>query len=87
MPSGTPERGAPATERVADEARDAPERPASPLGRSALAPVVLALTTLAGLAGATLALLPAAMKRRPAGRLGPRSAPPDVDTDSEPLAR
>ena len=86
-PWGTPERDAPAEDRIDEEARQAPERSVAFAGRSVVAPVVLALTTLVGLAGAVLALLPAALRRRPAGRLGPRSAPQDVDTESEPLAR
>jgi hypothetical protein len=85
-PWGTPEQGGPPEERVAGEARRAPERP-NFAGRSAVAPVVLAFTTVAGLLGAILALLPAAMRRRPAGRLGPRSAPADSATYREPLAR
>jgi hypothetical protein len=59
------------------------------LGRSSLAPFVLAASTLAGVAGAVLALLPAVVRRRPAGRLGPRRAEEVVatsDAADEPLA-
>ncbi len=57
--------------------------------RSAAAPVVLAVTTVAALAGAVLALLPAAVRGRPAGRVGPKDVEdaPDSDTAGEPLAR
>jgi hypothetical protein len=51
------------------------------------APLLLALTTVAALTGAVLALLPAAVRRRPAGRLGARAEDGAVDrTASEPLA-
>jgi hypothetical protein len=51
--------------------------------------VVLAATTIAAIAGAVLALLPAVVRRRPVGRLGaPRSddGAPAADAASEPLA-
>jgi hypothetical protein len=49
--------------------------------------VVLAVTTVAAVAGAVLALLPAVVRRRPAGRLEPRRAEDGAgsDTASEPL--
>jgi hypothetical protein len=50
------------------------ERRAILLGRSAAAPIALALSTIAGIAGAVVALLPAAVGRRPSGRFGPRRA-------------
>jgi hypothetical protein len=52
------------------------ERRAVLLGRSATGALTLALSTIAGIAGAVLALLPAAAGRGPAGRLGPRRAGP-----------
>jgi hypothetical protein len=64
--------------------------------RAAAAPVVLAATTIAALAGAVLALLPAVLRGRPEGRRGRRSvevvlAPSEseatTDTASEPIAR
>jgi hypothetical protein len=64
--------------------------------RAAAAPVLLAATTVAALAGAVLALLPAAIRRRPAGRpsrrnvevvLAPAERAASADTASEPLAR
>jgi hypothetical protein len=60
------------------------------LGRSTLAPLALAITTVAGVAGAVLALLPAAVQRRPAGRAGSRrdddGAAPETEAAGEPLA-
>jgi hypothetical protein len=50
------------------------ERRAILLGRSAAAPISLALSTIAGIAGAVLALLPAAVGRKPSGRFDPRRA-------------
>jgi len=67
-PTSSPARG------VVDELSAKQERPqprAVALGRSATAPVVLALSTAAALAGAVLALLPTLLRRRPAGRFGP----------------
>jgi hypothetical protein len=55
-----------------------------------VAPLLLAVTTVAALTGAVLALLPAAVRRRPAGRLGARAEDgADRTADraaSEPLA-
>jgi hypothetical protein len=70
-----------------------PEPRAVLLGRSAVAPVVLAFTTVAGFAGAVLALFPAALRRRPAGRAEPRAADEGAgagggaEAASEPIAR
>jgi hypothetical protein len=64
--------------------------------RAAAAPILLAVSTVAAVAGAALALLPAAFRGRPAGRPPRRSvevvlAPPERaasdDTVSEPIAR
>jgi hypothetical protein len=59
------------------------------IGRSAAAPLALAVRTLAGIAGAVLALLPAAVGRGPAGRLGPRRAgePGRAVEPAEPVPR
>jgi hypothetical protein len=61
------------------------ERRAGLLGRSATAPIALALRTVAGLAGAVLALLPAAVGRGPAGRLGPHRADAPGGAREEPV--
>lgn len=53
---------------VDGDARRAAERRAVVLGRSFVAPVALAATTVAAVAAAVLALLPAAVRRRPVGR-------------------
>jgi hypothetical protein len=77
---------------VADDPSAKQERPqprAVALGRSATAPVVLALSTVAALAGAILALLPTLLRRRPAGRLGPRRNDDDAagrEATTDPLA-
>ena len=67
------------------------ERRAGLLGRSAAGPIALALRTVAGLAGAVLALLPAAVGRKPSGRFGPRRAgefaAPAADPAEPPPAR
>ncbi|HEX9243492.1 MAG TPA: hypothetical protein VF875_13705 [Anaeromyxobacter sp.] len=68
---GFPEPGAAPAEGLPEGRR---ERRAVLLGRSAAGPLSLALSTVAGIAGAVLALLPAAVVRRPAGRFGPRGA-------------
>jgi hypothetical protein len=70
-PWGSPARGAPVQGSAAPERRDDEVR-AVLLGRSVAAPLLLAFTTVAAVAGAVLALLPAALRRRPAGRLAPR---------------
>jgi hypothetical protein len=68
---GSPEPGAAPADGLPEGRR---ERRAVLLGRSAAGSVALAVRTVAGIVGAVLALLPAAMGRRPAGRLGPRRA-------------
>jgi phosphopantothenate synthetase len=64
--------------------------------RAAVAPILLAATTVAAVAGAVLALLPALFRGRPAARAARRNvemviAPPEraasSDTASEPIAR
>lgn len=80
-----PDRGAPADPILTRR----PERRAVLLGRSAAAPVLLALTTVAAVASAVLALLPAAVRARPAGRAGPEGAAEEGAPAAarEPLAR
>lgn len=87
MPRGSPARGAPGD--AAPRRREPPAtRRALPLGRPVFAPVVLAATTVFAVAGAVLALLPAALRRRPHGRLGPRRADDGTAAGaaSEPIA-
>ena len=81
--------GAPVEGSLSEER---PEGRAVVLGRSVFASAALAFGTIAGLAGAVLALLPAAMRRGPIGR----TAQPRVnhtvgdtvpETASEPAAR
>jgi hypothetical protein len=83
----SPASGAPAAE-LDPGGRRRPGR-AKLLARAASAPVLLAATTLAAVASAVLALLPAAVRRRPAGRAeargGAEAAAPDPA--SEPVAR
>jgi hypothetical protein len=83
---GSPVSGEPA--ELEPGGRRSPGR-ALDVGQSASsAPILLAFTTVAAVFAATLALLPAALRRRPAGRVEARG---DVDVApdpaSEPLAR
>ena len=90
---GSPVHGAPADASMFEERPDGRVLLAV---RAAAAPVLLAVTTVAALAGAVLALLPAAFRGRPEGRPPRRNvevvlAPPERaasdDTVSEPIAR
>ena len=54
--------------------RERPQPRLAELGRSATGPLILAVTTIAALAGAVLALLPTLGRGRPVGRFGPRPA-------------
>jgi hypothetical protein len=77
---GTPAAGALPRAALGEERR---ERRAVLLGRSAAAPVALALRTIAGIAAAVVALLPAALGRRP-GRLGSHRAGAIAASGAEP---
>ena len=83
---GSPASGAPAELGSGGQRR--PSR-ALLLGRAASAPILLAFTTMAAVASAVVALLPAAVRRRPAGRLEARVSPDAAAPEpaSEPLAR
>ena len=90
---GSPVQGAPTDANMIEER---PDGRALLAARAAAAPILLAVHTVAALAGAVLALLPAAIRGRPAGRPPRRNvevviAPPDRaasdDTVSEPIAR
>ena len=79
---GSPARGGAPAPGVPDVGG---ERRALLVGRAVAASVGLALRTVAAIAGAALALLPAAVGRGPAGRLGPRRAgAPGGDAREEP---
>jgi hypothetical protein len=84
--SSSPARGAP---EEPSARRERPQLRAVEFGRSAAAPVILAFTTIAALAGAVLALLPTLGRRRPVGRLGVRptdDAGGDREATTDPLA-
>jgi hypothetical protein len=80
---GSPAGGALAEAGATDERADRRTARAGH-GRGALAPIVLALSTVAGVVAAVLALAPAALRGGPAGE---RSSPASDEVEEQALPR